>query len=108
VKRLTTHTDKTISQLARRVVSSWKNHFEEKLSRPSLDVRCDHATTESRDTVRKHVHSALVNNSQRDASVGCHVIAVVPGVDFNLFASLDAVGLTTESITAFCLLSSTT
>jgi len=73
VKRLTTHTDKSVSQLARQVVSSWKNHFEEKLSRPSLDVRCDHVTTESRETVRKHIRDALLKDCQHAASVSCNV-----------------------------------
>jgi len=69
VKRLTTHSDKSVSQLARRVVSSWKNHFEEKLSKPSLDVRCDHATTESRETVRKHIRAALMTDSEHESTV---------------------------------------
>ena len=72
VKRLTQHSDKAVCQLARQVISSWKNHFEEKLSRPALDVRCDHATTESRQTVRKHIGTALlIDNELEQSLVSC-------------------------------------
>jgi len=71
VKRLTSHTDKSVSQLARRVLSSWKNHFEEKLAKPSLDVRCDHETTASRETVRKHIANALMIDCQQESLVCC-------------------------------------
>jgi len=73
VKQLTSHGDKNVSQLARRVISSWKNHFEEKQSKPSLDVRCDHATTESRTTVRRHITAALLADSEDELAASvCH------------------------------------
>jgi len=70
-KRLTSHDDKSVSRLARRVVSLWKNHFKEKLSKLSLDVRCDHATTESRETVRKHMSTALMTDHEHESLVCC-------------------------------------
>lgn len=82
VKRLTSHSNKSVSQLARCVISSWKNHFEEKLSKPSLDVRCDHATTESRTTVRKHITAALLADSEHESSSIC---SVSESLEFELF-----------------------
>jgi len=69
VKHLTSHANKSVSQLARRVISSWKNHFEEKLSRPSLDVRCDHMTTASRATARRHIAAALATGGALESLV---------------------------------------
>jgi hypothetical protein len=78
VKRLATHADEKVSQLAKQVIQNWKSHFEAKLSRPTLDVQCDRKTESVRHTARKHIASALMTDESTDEQVrlflSCRVI----------------------------------
>ncbi|ESN99635.1 hypothetical protein HELRODRAFT_176805 [Helobdella robusta] len=63
VKSLTNHKDQKISSLASEILKSWQQFYAEKLSKPLIDVKCDHKTMFSRNIARKHLTNALKSDS---------------------------------------------
>ncbi|ELU07490.1 hypothetical protein CAPTEDRAFT_4346 [Capitella teleta] len=64
IKRLTKHDDEAVATLAAEIVKEWKQHFQEKLNRPLIEVRCDKKTEELRSTARRHLRKALDSNAE--------------------------------------------
>jgi hypothetical protein len=59
VNRLTKHADKEVAAAAGQLVNKWKTHFQEKLDRPMIEVKCDKKTEELRKNARKMITAAL-------------------------------------------------
>ena len=59
MNRLTKHTDSEVAEAARQLVDKWTKHFQQKLDRPMIEVKCDKKTEELRKNARKMIGAAL-------------------------------------------------
>ncbi|XP_041359912.1 transcription elongation factor A N-terminal and central domain-containing protein 2-like [Gigantopelta aegis] len=59
VNKYRKHTDNEISTLARRVYVKWKNHFQDHLDRPKIEVKCDAKTEKMRAAGKRFLSDAL-------------------------------------------------
>ena len=67
MNRLTKHADREVADKAQELVNKWKEHFQQKLDRPMIEVKCDKKTEELRKSARKMIGAALklpVNSPQ--------------------------------------------
>ena len=71
MNKLTKHSDPQVQNLASKLVKEWKTHFEEKLDRPMIEVRCDKQTEKLRKTGCKLLAGALSLNVS--TSIYCHL-----------------------------------
>lgn len=73
MKRLAKHSDERVAHLAKLVIHGWQSHFEAKLAQPAVDVQCDRKTESIRQTARKQLTSALLNEEAAEEPVGTDV-----------------------------------
>lgn len=59
VRKLTKHKDRDVAEFSTKIVKKWLSHYEAKLSRPLIDVKCDNETEKVRSAGRKHLAKAL-------------------------------------------------
>lgn len=59
VNRLTKHSEAEVVECAQNLVKKWKDHFQQKLDRPMIEVKCDKKTEELRRSGRKMIASTL-------------------------------------------------
>lgn len=59
LNKLRKHSDEEISTKANKIYRSWKQHFKDKLDKPKIEVRFDHATNKYRSSSRKLLEARL-------------------------------------------------
>lgn len=62
INKLTKHSDEVVRSTATEVVKQWKTHFEQKLDKPKIEVKCDIKTEKLRKTGRKMLAAELKLN----------------------------------------------
>jgi len=65
---LTKHKDRDVAELSKKIVKKWLTHYEAKLKRPLIDVKCDNVTEKVRSAGRKHLAKALQLSSNIEVS----------------------------------------
>ncbi|XP_068095103.1 transcription elongation factor A N-terminal and central domain-containing protein 2 [Hyperolius riggenbachi] len=86
VKRLQTHSDKEVADLAQEVHSQWETFLQEKRCKPTIEVRCDAVTERLRKNARrmlcealeKEVGDSLAECIEREAFHQCSRLISVP------------------------------